>query len=106
MAIVEIPFSASRPQVFRVTLGGIPYQIKLAWNDPAQCWVIDIYDTIGNPLVRGIPLITGTDLVGQFPYLNFGGQLLVISDQKPPDAVPGWADLGVTGHLYFVSQSA
>jgi hypothetical protein len=40
--------------------------------------------------------------VGKLGYLDFGLQLLVISDEHPPDKVPDFTSLGVTGHLYGV----
>jgi hypothetical protein len=100
--VVEIRLAA-RPQTVQVTLAGVVYTLQLYWNVFTDCWVIDIGDRSGNPLIRGIPLITGANLLAQFSYIGIPGQLLVISDQKPPDAVPGFTDLSVTGHLYYVT---
>jgi hypothetical protein len=100
--IVEIRLQA-RPQIVQVTLAGTLYTLRLYWNVFTDCWVIDIGDRTGNPLIRGMPLITGADLLRQYGYIGIPGQLLVISDQKPPDVVPGFEDLSVTGHLYFVN---
>jgi hypothetical protein len=105
MAVVELPLTA-QPQIMRLTLRGVEYSLKLGWNVSTRCWVIDIADQFGAPLLCGVPLVTGTDLLRQFRYLGIGGQLLVISDQKPPDVVPGLGDLGVTGHVYFVTDGA
>lgn len=100
MNVIEIPFNA-QPQVVSLRLAGQTYTWRLYWLDPAQCWMIDIADIAGNPLISGVALVTGGDLLGQLQYL-VPGWLFVISDQKPVDTVPGWGDLGVTGHLYFV----
>ena len=102
MATVEIPL-ASRPQRFSVTLDGVQYQMRLYWLDPAQCWALDIADRFSTPLVNGVPLVTGADLLRQYRYLGFGGHMIVVSQIKPPDTVPGWTDLGVTGHIFWVS---
>jgi hypothetical protein len=100
--VVGIPLSA-QPQTFTVVLEGATYGIRLYWLVPAQCWVIDLSDASGNPLINGIPLITGTNLLTQYRrYVGPPGQLLVISDHLPPDAVPNFTDLGITGHLFYL----
>lgn len=98
--VVELPFTA-QPQSFTVRLVGVPYRVKLAWNIPLECWVVDFADQAGNPLCAGIPLVTGSNLLEQVAYLDFGGQIVVISDHQPR-AVPDWNSLGSTGHIYFV----
>ena len=97
--IVEIPISA-RNQWFTVTLNGIYYRWHVYWVVPAACWVADIYDIEENKILCGIPFITGTDLFWQFPDL-IQGNLIVISDQLPPDTVPDFVHLGITGHVYY-----
>jgi hypothetical protein len=101
MNIVELPLTA-QPQILSLSLRGTTYRIKLAWNVSTQCWVIDLADQSDTPLLCGVPLITGTDLLRQFRYLGIGGQIVVISNQKPPDVVPSFDDLGITGHVYFL----
>lgn len=99
--VLRIPINA-RPQIFTIMLSGVLYTIRLYWLVPAECWVIDIMDSIRNPLVCGIPLITGTDLIGQFEYVGIPGQLLVVSDQLPPETVPDFTHLGITGKVYYI----
>lgn len=101
---VEIPLSP-QAQTLQVALGGITYTFTLVWCDPNQAWTLDIGDAQGNPIVRGIALITGADLLQQYAYLAIGGggQLIVQTDTDP-DAVPTFANLGVTSHLYWVTE--
>lgn len=77
-------------------------KLKLVWNTPANCWVMDMLDTEGNPILRGIPLVTGLDLLEQFGYMKLGGQLLVQTDNDP-DAVPTFTNLGSEGHFFFLT---
>jgi hypothetical protein len=103
--IVEIPLRG-RPTRFQVSLAGITYGIRSYWLIPANIWVLDISDVEGNLLAGGVAMVTGTDLLAQFKYLNIGGQLLVISDHAPPDAdPPDWDTLNDTGHLYFIPDA-
>lgn len=99
MANFEIPFVAQN-QKLTIALAGITYQLTLRWNVSESAWVLDIADNTGNALLNGIPLITGTDLLAPYAYMNFGGQLIAFTDNNP-DAPPTYADLGSTGHVYF-----
>ena len=102
MITVEIPLRPATPMRFSMTLAGVAYTARIYWNVFMQCWSLELADVDGYPLIMGIPLVTGTDLLGQFGYVDIGGQLLVTTTPGPPDTVPGWADMGVTGHIYFV----
>ena len=70
-------------------------------NAPMGGWVMDINDGAGNPLVCGIPLVTGADLLAQYAYLGLGGHIVVVSDAAP-DAVPTFDNLGSGSHVYWV----
>jgi hypothetical protein len=102
MTAYEIPLSA-KPQAFSIALGGVTYKMTLRWNVPAAAWMLDIADATGNLMVGSIPLVTGVDLLGQYAYLGFTGQLVVQTDNDP-DAVPTFDNLGSTGHLYFITS--
>jgi hypothetical protein len=88
-------------QTLTIFMGGNSYNLRVLWNVPASCWVLDIYDASGNPVVLGIALVTGVDLLAQFGYLNFGGQLFAQTDFDTL-AVPTFNNLGQNGNLYFV----
>ena len=91
-------------QKFTITLVGVTYQFTVRWCVPSDCWVLDIADLNAQPIISGIPLVTGCDLLGQYGYLNLGGQLIVQTDSDL-DAVPTLANLGSQGNLYFVPNA-
>jgi hypothetical protein len=97
----KVPFT---PEALRmeVSLGGVFYIFKTYWNVPMGCWILDIYDDVELPMVRGIPLVTGGDLVEQFEYLGFGGMLLIWSTEGPWHALPSFTSLGENTNVYFV----
>lgn len=101
----EIPLVPNQNQQFTVSLSGVQYSMTVRWNTPGQCWVLDIEDINANPVLEGLPLITGADLLEQYQYLGFGGQLIVQTDFDV-NAVPTFENLGTTGHLYFVTDIA
>jgi hypothetical protein len=94
----EIPLTPAQ-QTFLISLAGVQYTFALQWRDPAG-WFLDVADSTGNPLVGGIPLVTGINLLGQYAYLNFGFELWVQTDAA--DATPTYANLGLQSHLYAV----
>lgn len=100
MAKFEIPLSP-QPQRFLIPINGTTYQLTVQWRDTDQGgWVLDIADAQGAPIVNGMPLVTGCDLLAQYAYLGFGCALTVSTDFDP-DAVPTFDNLGQTSHLYF-----
>lgn len=94
----EIPLTPV-PQSFFVSLVGVQYQFTLQWRDPAG-WFLDIGDANSSPLVSGIPLVTGVNLLAQYAYLRFGFELWVQTDAA--DAPPTYTNLGTQSHLYAV----
>jgi hypothetical protein len=103
----EIPLSGA-PQQFSMQVAGTTYQFVFLYRDaPAAIaggsgWVLDIGDSTGAPIVCGIPLVTGADLLAQYAYLNFSAQIWVRSDGIP-DAVPTFDNLGTDSHVYLVT---
>lgn len=99
--VYEIPLSAAN-QSFQIQIGGIVYQLTLIWRDADQGgWCLDIADSQQTPILSGVPLVTGVDLLAQYAYLGFGGKLVVFGDSDPL-AAPTFANLGTTTRLYFV----
>lgn len=100
-----IPLQVGTPQTFSVQLGGVTYQLTFLYrNDPGGQggWTLDIADAANNPIVQGIPLVTGADLLAQYRHLGFTGKLIVQTTSNP-DAVPTFANLGNDGRLYWVT---
>jgi predicted Zn-dependent protease with MMP-like domain len=98
----EIPLTPS-PQTFSILLAGVSYQLTLRYIDATDGgWLIDIADNAENNILCGVPLVTGHDLLEQYDYLGIGGQLFVQTDGDP-DTVPTFQNLGLQGHLYFVT---
>ena len=101
MTVYEIPLSPT-PQTFQISLAGTVYTLTLYWADPFG-WFLNIADASGNPILNGVPLVTGADLLAQYAYLGFGGSLIVQTSHDT-DAVPTFTNLGINSHLYFVTE--
>lgn len=97
----EIPLSP-QAQTIQIGLSGVTYGLTFRWCGPANCWMMTIADASGNNLVSGIPLITGADLLAQYKYLGIGGSLICQTDADVLEP-PAFGNLGVTGHLYYIT---
>lgn len=104
VSVWEFPLSGT-PQRFSMVLGGVTYQFLFLYREHTMGgWVLNIDDSLGAPLVHGIPLVTGANLLEQYGYLGFSGELWVKSDGDP-DAVPSFDGLGNNSHvLWVISQ--
>ena len=102
MVPYEIPLSP-RPQTFSVSLARVSYKMTVQWCTAARCWILDILTLDEIPLLLGLPMVTGVDLLGQHRHIGIGGGLAVQSDVDLNE-VPTFESLGVHGHLYFLAD--
>ncbi|TJZ75577.1 phage baseplate plug family protein [Chitiniphilus eburneus] len=103
MNIYEIPLTPD-PQRFTVTLSGVDYRMTVQYRDAVNGgWVLDIGDANDEPIVNGIPMVTGVNLLEQYGYLGFTGGLWVQTTDDP-DAVPTFENLGIGAHVYWVTS--
>mgnify|MGYP004423317931 FL=1 len=101
MQFNEIPLSPDNQQ-FRVLLGNTTYTLRIIWRDAAG-WIMDVMDSGGAALLSGVPLVTGVNLLEQYPQLGINGALLVGCDVGAPDE-PTKTNLGTYSHLIFVQE--
>jgi hypothetical protein len=104
----QIPTQPGGPFSERVTLQGVEYLLKFDWNPVSQIWVLDIYDSGGAvAILRGVALVTGADLLGQFSYLTVAAHAVLMAmttgPGAPPDETPTFTNLGIDGQLIYVS---
>ncbi|EPD1507912.1 phage baseplate plug family protein [Klebsiella pneumoniae] len=100
MSVSEIPL-APDSQSFNITLAGVDYQMRVVWR--GVCWFLDLMDSTGSDLIKGIPLITGADLLAQYRFLGLGFSLYVVCDD-PASENPTQFDLGINSHLYAETE--
>jgi hypothetical protein len=113
MAVFKIPTIPGRLQRFDIVINGTRYGMRLLYNTAAGSWMMDLIDEADVPVLAGIPLVTGVDLIAQHRHLNIGVnardgtrvQMLVMTFamDKPPDTIPTFENLGVDGFLYYVT---
>ena len=81
MSAYTIPLT-HEPQSFSIALGGTEYRLCIRWYEPGG-WLLDISSAADTPILAGVPLVTGCDLLAQYGYLGIGGALLVSGDVPP-----------------------
>jgi len=100
----EIPVSGL-PQTFTVSLSSIEHNMNLGWNPQAGAFILDVLDKNQNPMLMGLQLATGSDLLSQFEYLGIKGSLLVQTAGNP-GAMPTVANFGTLSHLYYLAKGS
>ncbi|WP_419058410.1 phage baseplate plug family protein [Kluyvera georgiana] len=100
MDIKEIPLTPDN-QLFDIVLAGTAFKMRILWRD--LYWMMDLSDSSGSPIINGIPLVTGADLLAQYSYLNLGFKLAVLCDVGN-QVYPTKTDLGIKSHLYVITE--
>lgn len=115
MIAYEIPLTAEA-QNFDIALAGVTYHLSLAWNPTLYCWVLDIATENQTPILMGLPVVTGLDLLAQYKHLGFGGALIAqtnaglddntVLDQNSTTQVVGPGDWFIIGVSVIGGPSA
>lgn len=98
----EVPVTPV-PQRMVITLAGKPWNLNLYWNDICGKWIFDLADQNQVPVLSGIPVVAGVDMMGQFEYLGIGGSLVVQTDANPNED-PTQENFGTGSRLIFVTE--
>lgn len=101
--LFRIPTQPSQAQSFGVTLNGREYRFRLTYNDAQEGgWVLDIGGEDGAPIVCGIPVLPGMNLLEPYGHLSIGGGgALFVYGPGTNDAAPTFEGLGAAWQLYF-----
>lgn len=99
----EIPTRSATPERFTIALSGTSYEFRLVWNRGLGVWVADIRTADGDPLVLGMALTAGTNLLKPFTHLGFVGQLVATTDGNPEEP-PTFDNLGTAGRLLYLVE--
>lgn len=102
-----ITLSPGTNQKTSVVLGDATYHLTFIYRGNfLGGWVMDIDDQNDNPIVAGIPLVTGANLLENYGYLGFTGGMCVVGSTTSggdTDELPTFDDLGADAQLYWVT---
>lgn len=83
------------PQYTQITaIDGTDYSLSLFYNTRQATWFLTIGEADGVPIVEGIPLVTGWDLLGAYRYLDIPKGVLAVIASGSDTSVPGIDELG------------
>ena len=100
MTRYEIPLGPSQRTMTIALQGGV-YQLRFFYADaPEAGWTLDISDSVGNPILCGVAVVPGVDLLSPYAYLGIGGKLFVVTDQAD-GSPPSYSSFGVNSHVYY-----
>lgn len=71
-----------------LTLDGVRFQLDTYTNRADGGWHLDIRDSNGEPIVIGIALATGLDLLYPYRYLDVPAGILFVNDLAGPREDP------------------
>ena len=82
MAVVNysIPLAQNLPQTFTSTVNGKTIKVAIQYNKFLDNWFMYFAELINDqeiPLVSGIPMVTGVNLIRQFPHKNIGESFII-----------------------------
>lgn len=96
--ITQIPLSDAPDQLITITLKRVLYKVRVKLNYRMQLWTLDLLTRDDVPLVYGVPMVPGIDLLA--PYnLELDGVIAVnINDTN---AYLSTEDLPSSGGLFL-----
>lgn len=100
--VYEIPLTPATPQNIVMDFpNGRTYRLRLIYQwTPEHCWLLDVADSAGAPILCGVPIVSGADLFAQFAYLDFGCSLYCTVDGDL-FAIPRFDTLGRSAKLWL-----
>lgn len=100
-----IPMSEGA-QSFTVQLGGERFRLTAIYRDNSRggAWYIDFEKSDKSDGIYGIPLVLGTDLLGQYPHKGFGHLWIEKSDGTMTR--PNYADMGTAVNVVWSAENA
>lgn len=99
--VFKIPLT-NVPQQFEIELAGRSLLMESKWNGQQSAWELSISDSVtAEPLIVGLPLVTGVDLLKQFAHTGIPGRLVCYTDGDQ-FAPPTLKNLGQEAALYYL----
>jgi hypothetical protein len=88
--------------------GTVSLRLSLYWNRIGGFWSMDVFDSLGNPLVSSVPLITGSwpaaNILKPYQYLEIGSAFVINNGGNSTD-YPNNINLGTGFQLLWDNNS-
>lgn len=95
MGYVSIPVRSDLPSYkFQIELERVIYGLSFSYNSRESRWFMDILDSMGNPLVTGIKLLTAWAIASRFQSSELPPGEFFLLDTAGENKDPTRDDLG------------
>lgn len=108
MILQEIPLLAGRSNQYAdVTLAGIPFTIRMLWNEWGGYWSLSVAEYNGADIVSNVKAVSSYPLVGKFKRIGIAGDLYLLH-KNGQTYRPTFEDIGgnTYGLYYYDPQGA
>lgn len=107
MASLRIPTTPNVDTSMRVQLDSTSYGMRIVWSQRGECFHLHMSDSVGNPIISGLRMVTLYPLLYRFHYLPAlpAGELWFI-DTRDAQGQPTLAEMGDRYRLYYVTNGA
>lgn len=102
MAYLEMPVRSDSPAYFfQIALEKVFYNFDFNWNERGNYWVMSIADQSQNPLISGIKLVSGIDLLEKYKIEGLPTGSFFILDTTGKNTDPNKDNFAVTHFLIY-----
>ncbi len=87
---IKVQFRADETHAQQtVELDGVQFRFDTYTNRNDGMWYLDIRDALGEPVLLGLALVVGVDLLAQYRHLDVPAGALFVHDYAGPREDPG-----------------
>lgn len=69
--MLVFPLSTATEDNFAISIFDVVYNCKQQWNTSGKFWTLSFSDRVSNPVVQGVPIVAGLDILEQYPAIPF-----------------------------------
>ena len=99
MSIKQFPLRTDSTNFeFRIPLDGETFTVAFRYNQRADYWMLDIRDSLNTPIISGLAILGGTELIERFvdPELPLGSIFFLnILDAREDIGLEGFGEDGL-----------
>ena len=102
MALIQLPLRSDVPAfTFQTDLDGTTFTFKFRYNSRMDRWAFDIQTANEDPIISGIPVLTGTSLLKRFEDDRLPEGELFVLNKEDETASPGRNDLQENAFILY-----
>jgi len=103
--MIEIPIFDTSSFKEQVTLEDTIYQLSLIWNGRDNAWFLSIAEQDGTPILDGIKLVPGYELLSRFKDSRLPPGALLTPDLTGTGDYPTRDNFGVDMKLVYMTEA-